>query len=298
MTSWKYMKITLFVYCSSYGHKCRQYTPIIPYPFIPCLSSASANLFSIYTVVGNRVPADCGLDFSLFSTLWVAARTGSAVDTWLVPVKGGPGFHRQGNHRMLFLMYFEDQIISNHPLVRVFSGFHICPFVGLQFDPYPHERLSIVLVFMVSVRFSWLVFIGVLGSLACKYFWKSMPNMLNMTPYPKQSRTLCSGQRSPHSARTRPNTLRHKNSQFPGNNQFPKHRPFTASVFPPFPCVVGATGADVRRRLGLKGSAGAAVAAGCAGTSGSTVGRGGAGGTDFTIVQEPYIHRSSSSLAM
>ena len=82
-----------------------------------------------------------------------------------------------------------------------------------------------------------------------------------------------------------------------GNNPSPKHRPFTASVFPPFPCVVSATEADVRRRLGLKGSSGAAAAAGCDGTSGTTVGPAG-GGTDFSIVQEPYIHRSSSSLAM
>lgn len=128
-----------------------------------------------------------------------------------------------------------------------------------------------------------------------------MPNMLNMTPYiPSNSENLV-GVKGPlilqKPCRTHCDT-RTRSSRFPENNPFPKHRPFTASVFPPFPCVVSATGANVRRRLGLKGSSGDAVAAGCAGTSGSTVGRAGGGGTDLSIVQEPYIHRSSSSLAM
>ena len=49
--------------------------------------------------------------------------------------------------------------VSNNPFVRVYSSLmrftvgSMFQYRGLRFDPYPNERLGIVLVFMVSVRF-------------------------------------------------------------------------------------------------------------------------------------------------
>lgn len=125
---------------------------IYPYPIPPiirCLSSASANLFSKYTTIAClRLATEISRWSPLFGLQQERAQQ-SIPDSFLS--KGvWLRIHSQWDHRM---PYFEDQVISNHPLVRVYSGFHMCLYIGLQFDPYQKKRLGIVLVFMVSVRF-------------------------------------------------------------------------------------------------------------------------------------------------